>query len=62
MEQLIKMVSEKTGISADQAKGAVDTVLGFLKDKIPGIGGQLDGLLSGDLGCLADMAKDKLGL
>ncbi len=56
------MVSEKTGISADQAKGAVDTVLGFLKDKIPGIGGQLDGLLSGDLGCLADMAKDKLGL
>ncbi len=62
MEQLIKLVSEKTGISSDQAKGAVDTVLGFLKDKIPGIGGQLDGLMSGNLGGLADMAKDKLGL
>lgn len=62
MEQLIKMVTEKTGISPDQAKGAVDVVMGFLKDKIPGIGGQLDGLMSGDLGGLADMAKDKLGL
>lgn len=62
MEQLIKMVTEKTGISAEQAKGAVETVLGFLKDKIPGVGGQIDGLLSGNLGGLADMAKDKLGL
>ncbi|MBZ0201621.1 MAG: DUF2267 domain-containing protein [Ignavibacteria bacterium] len=56
------MVTEKTGISAEQAKGAVETVLGFLKDKIPGVGGQIDGLLSGNLGGLADMAKDKLGL
>lgn len=62
MEQLIKMVTDKTGISPDQAKGAVDTVLGFLKDKIPGMSGQLDGLMSGNLGGLADMAKDKLGL
>ncbi|MCC6865861.1 MAG: DUF2267 domain-containing protein [Ignavibacteria bacterium] len=62
MEQLINLVTEKTGISQDQAKGAVDTVMGFLKDKIPGIGGQLDGLLKGDVGSLADMAKDKLGL
>lgn len=62
MEQLIKMVADKTGISPDQAKGAVDTVLGFLKDKIPGIGGQLDGVMSGNLGGLADVAKDKLGL
>ncbi len=62
MEQLIKMVADKTGISPDQAKGAVDTVLGFLKDKIPGIGGQIDGIMGGDVGGLADMAKDKLGL
>lgn len=62
MEQLIKLVTEKTGISADQAKGAVETVLGFLKDKIPGIGGQLEGIMGGNLGGLADMAKDKLGL
>jgi hypothetical protein len=62
MEQLIKLVSEKSGITPEQAKSAVDTVLGFLKDKIPGIGGQLEGLTSGNLGGVADMAKDKLGL
>ncbi len=62
MEQLIKLVTEKTGISADQAKGAIETVIGFIKDKIPGIGGQIEGLMSGNLGGLADMAKDKLGL
>lgn len=62
MEQLTKMVADKAGISPDQAKSAVDTVLGFLKDKIPGIGGQLDGVMSGNVGGLADVAKDKLGL
>ncbi len=62
MEQLTKMVADKAGISPDQAKSAVDAVLGFLKDKIPGIGGQLDGVMSGNVGGLADVAKDKLGL
>ncbi|MCU0704020.1 MAG: hypothetical protein MUF18_08595 [Fimbriiglobus sp.] len=42
----------------------MDTVLGFLKDKLPGgLGGQLDGLLSGggvpDLG---EVAKNLGGL
>lgn len=58
MEELLKMVTDKTGISPEQAKGAVDTVLGFLKDKIPGIGGQIDGLLKGGA---AGMAKDIAG-
>lgn len=62
MEQLIKMVSEKTGISEDQAKGAVDTVMGYLKDKFPAMGGQLDSVMGGNLGGVADSAKDKLGL
>lgn len=56
------MVSEKTGISEDQAKGAVDTVMGYLKDKFPAMGGQLDSIMSGNLGGIADAAKDKLGL
>lgn len=39
MENLIKMVSEKTGISEAQATTAVQTVMTFLKDKMPaGIG------------------------
>jgi hypothetical protein len=48
MEQLIKSVSEKAGISPEQAQTAVATVVGFIKDKLPaGLAGQLDGLLAG---------------
>jgi hypothetical protein len=48
MEELIKLVSQKAGISEGQAKAAVETVVGFLKDKLPApIAGQIDGLLSG---------------
>jgi hypothetical protein len=48
MEQLIKLVSDKTGISADQAKQAILVVTNFLKDKLPaGFGSQLDSLVSG---------------
>ena len=36
MEELIKMVSQKVGISESQAKSAVDTIVSFLKDKMPG--------------------------
>lgn len=66
MEALIKMVAEKTGISTEQATTAVDTVMGFVKDKLPGgFGDQLESLLgnadAGSLGDLADGLKDKLG-
>ncbi len=48
MEELIKLVSQKTGISEDQAKTAVETVIGYLKQKLPApIAGQIDTLLSG---------------
>ena len=46
MEELIKQVSAKTGISEDQARTAVTTVLGFLKNKLPApIAGQIDNAL-----------------
>jgi hypothetical protein len=49
MDELIKLVSSKVGISPDQAEQAVQTVLGFLKDKLPaGLGSQLEGLIGGD--------------
>lgn len=35
MEELINRVSEKAGISPEQAKTAVETVAGFLKERIP---------------------------
>lgn len=67
MEELIKLVSEKTGITPDQAKSAIETIAGFLKDKLPGgFGEQITNFLEGkEPGGLAGMAaslKDKLGL
>lgn len=35
MDALIKMVASKAGISEAQAKLAVNTVMGFLKEKLP---------------------------
>jgi len=48
MDELIKLVSQKTGLPAETAKKAVDTVVGFLKSKLPApIAAQIDGVLSG---------------
>jgi hypothetical protein len=48
MDELIKLVTEKTGLSEDMAKVAVDTVLGFLKEKLPApMAGQIDNVLQG---------------
>ena len=35
MEELIKQVSERAGISEAQARAAVETVAGFLKERVP---------------------------
>jgi uncharacterized protein (DUF2267 family) len=46
MNELVQLVAQKTGIAEDQARTAVMTVLGFLKERLPGpLAGQLDGLL-----------------
>ncbi len=48
MEDIIKMVQDKTGLSEDKAKMAVNTVLGFIKDKLPAsIASQVDNAISG---------------
>lgn len=48
MDELIKLVVQKTGISEAQAKTAIDTVLGFLKKKLPApLAGQVDAVLAG---------------
>ncbi len=63
MDELIGLVTQKTGISAEHAKTAVDTVLKFLKDKRPGpLAGQLDNVVGGGGGGLADAAKGLGGL
>ena len=51
MEELIKQVVERTGISEEQARTAVQTVLGHLQNNLPaGISQQLGGLLGGGAG------------
>jgi hypothetical protein len=51
MDELVKLVSQKTGISQDQARSAVMVVVNFLKEKLPApLAGQIDGLLSGNTG------------
>lgn len=59
MDELIKRITEKTGISEDQARSAVTTVTGFLKEKLPApIAGQIDNVLSGAGGAVTDKLGD----
>jgi hypothetical protein len=57
MDELVKLVSEKAGISAEQAKVAIEVVADFLKKKAPPpVAAQIDSLLAGgtpDLGSIA---------
>ncbi len=60
MDELVKLVQQKTGLSQEQAKQAVDTVIGFLKQRLPQpVAGQIDAALSGNLG---DVAKGLGGM
>lgn len=57
MEELIKQVTERTGISPEQAQTAVTTVLGFLKTRLPEpLAGHLDSLIGGGAGAAGDIA------
>jgi hypothetical protein len=61
MNPLIDLVAQKAGISPDQATVAVDTVLVYLKERLPApFAGQLDELLatpSGEGRSLGDAIK-----
>lgn len=69
MDELIKQVSQRAGISEDKAREAVNTVVGFLKERLPApIAGQVDGVLDGAGGtiagvggAIADKAGDVIG-
>jgi hypothetical protein len=60
MDELIKLVSQKTGLPPDKARVAVDTVVNFIKSKLPpSIAGQLDTIVAG--GSLRDNPIEGLG-
>ena len=62
MANIVQLVQEKTGISEEQAKMAVDTVVGYLKDKLPApIASQVDSVLGADASGTLDQASSMLG-
>jgi uncharacterized protein (DUF2267 family) len=64
MQELVNLVSEKTGLDKKQSKLAVEVVLDFLKKKLPApVAAQVDAVLSGkgDLGAAASLVGGLLG-
>ena len=62
MEELVKLVAQKVGISEEMAQEAVDTVMGFLKQKLPEpFGSQIEAFLSGGGLDQADDIVEQLG-
>jgi hypothetical protein len=70
MDELISLVVQKTGISQDAARKAVEVIVSALKSKLPGpIASHLDSFISGDMsgglntltGEAGEMLKGKLG-
>ncbi len=69
MNEIVRMVSQKTGMDEAKSKQAVDTVLGFLRNKLPApIASQIDNVISGNggaagkgMGGIGNVAKNVLG-
>jgi hypothetical protein len=59
MDELVQLVSEKTGLSEEMSRVAVETVIDYLKGKLPeSMGSQIDvvlanGDIAGDIGSAA---------
>lgn len=64
MENIIKTIAEKAGISESQAKLATETLISYLKNKMPGgIGGQVETFIKlgvGSTGGVGDKIKEKI--
>ena len=47
MDELVNLVAQRTGLSADQAQTAIQTVLGFIKDRLPApLAGEIEKLIT----------------
>lgn len=48
LDELVRRISEKTGLPEEQARSAAEAALGFVKEKLPApIAGQVDNYLGG---------------
>jgi hypothetical protein len=63
LDELVKLVADKVGISEDQARQAVVLMMGYMKDNLPDpMAGQIDSVLGGDLSQVDDLASSLGGL
>ncbi len=61
MDELVNVVSQKTGLSHDQAQAAAQAVIDYLKTKLPApVAGQIDAVLKG--GGMPDLSKGLGGM
>jgi hypothetical protein len=62
MDELIQKVQLRANIDEDQASTAVNTVVDFLKDRLPEpLAGQIEGVLSGEAGSPMDKVGSMFG-
>jgi hypothetical protein len=62
MDELIAQLTQRVGLSPDQARQAAETVLGFVKGRLPApIAGQLDAALAGTGGSTGGSTGGGLG-
>ena len=60
MDQIVSQITQRTGISEEQARQAVEIVANYLKGHLPApIAGQIDGILGGQQG--GDQGQGGLG-
>ncbi len=63
MDQLVKLVSQKTGLSPEMSEQAVRIVIDYLKQNLPQpLAAQIDNVISGKGGQASDIAKGLGGL
>ena len=58
MNELINRIVQKTGVPADKAQQVLGVVAGFIKQKFPQFGGQIDSFLGVNGGQAADAKSD----
>ncbi|HEX8396707.1 MAG TPA: hypothetical protein VGB02_02415 [Pyrinomonadaceae bacterium] len=63
LDELVNRVAERTGLSQEQARTAAETVIGFLKERLPAsVGGALDGAVQGGENSSSGMMDQAQGM
>jgi hypothetical protein len=62
MDELVNTLCQKTGLPEDKARVAVDTVVNYLKSKLPAsVAGQVDNALTGEGSSISERLGGILG-